>query len=477
MRKEKSFIKSLILFILIYTALAGLFYWIVRDDWDQSYVTTDPVNRDAVLPELAVEDEIQQDFVLAADRLNQLILYANRQPGAPADGRLTAEIFAGETRLLHLEIRYGDLGEDGRVPLLIPDGIWPEKGTLLTLSLRAEGMISFWYGQTRSAGKFVVEAETAGMRMNGQPLAGELVFSQQGIIQLPYMRYYWPTVLFLFFMLTIIVLRCHICEIRGKENLINQGMRLINQYRYLLKNLVLRDFKIKYKASVLGVLWSFLNPLLMTFVYMFVFSTLFRSSIENFVVYLMSGIILFNYFSEATNLGMISIVGNAGLITKVYMPKYIFPISKVLSSGINLIISLIPLLIMMAMTGVRFSRSLLLLPLVLLFLVLFCVGVSLILSSAMVYFRDIQFLWGILLTILNFLSPIFYPESIIPAQFSTLYHMNPMYQYLFFMRSIILGGVSPTPITYLYCILASTLTLGIGLFVFRKSQSSFVLHL
>ena len=159
---------------------------------------------------------------------------------------------------------------------------------------------------------------------------------------------------------------------------------------------MVRDFKIKYKASVLGVLWSFLNPLLMTFVYMFVFSTLFRSSsIENFVVYLMSGIILFNYFSEATNLGMQSIVGNAGLITKVYMPKYILPISKVLSSAINLVISLIPLMIMMALTGVRFSKSLLLIPLVLVFLILFCVGVSLILASGHGIFPGYTVLCGV----------------------------------------------------------------------------------
>ena len=95
----------------------------------------------------------------------------------------------------------------------------------------------------------------------------------------------------------------------------------------------------------------------------------------------------------------------------------------------------------------------------------------------MVYFRDVQFLWGILLTILNFVSPIFYPESIIPARFITIYHMNPMYQYLFFMRTITLGGISPTPVTYLYCTLASLLSLAVGLFVFRRSQSKFVLHL
>lgn len=477
MNKENSFPRQFILYTLIFAALSALLFWIIQDDWRQTIVTTDTVNRDAVLPELNAENEISQDFILSADQLTTLILYANRMPGAPEDGAISLSLLRGDHLLFSADIPYAGLPEDGTLLIPVSADRWPMKGTLLTLKLRAAGGISFWYGRTKTAGKFQVAAETAGLRLNGELQEGELVFSQRGIQKLPYIHYYWPVMIALFLILSVVILYCHSCRKNGKNNAILKGMQLIDQYSYLLKTLVIRDFKIKYKASVLGVFWSFLNPLLMTFVYMFVFSTLFRNSIENFVVYLMSGIILFNYFSEATNLGMQSIVGNAGLITKVYMPKYIFPISKVLSSGINLIISLIPLLIMMAITGVRFSKSLLLIPVVMLFLILFCVGVSLILSTAMVYFRDIQFLWGILLTILNFMSPIFYPETIIPARFITLYHMNPMYQFLFFMRTITLGGISPTPITYLYCFLASVVTLAVGLFVFRKNQSSFVLHL
>lgn len=474
---KKNYYGRLLCFTLAYILLALLLFWIVKDDWRRTAISTDAVNRGGVLPELTEEQEITQEFSLAADSLTSLTLSANRQPGAPKKAALKAVLSSGEKKLYETEIPYSLIGPEGAVHIE-PDGVeWPARGTPLTLSLKAEGGLSFWYGQTRSAGKFEVATETAGLRMNGQAVDGELVLVQKGIRNLPYTRYYWPAAGLLLLVLLAVIQYCHICRVRGKENLLNRGVMLMKQYRYLLKTLVVRDFKIKYRASMLGVLWSFLNPLLMTFVYMFVFSTLFRSSIENFVVYLMSGIILFNYFSEASNLGMQSIVGNAGLIKKVYMPKYIFPISKVLSSGINLCISLIPLLIMMLLTGVRFSKSLLLIPLVLLFLILFCIGVSLTLASAMVYFRDVQFLWGILLTILNFVSPIFYPESIIPARFITLYHMNPMYQYLFFMRTITLGGISPTPITYLYCALASLISLAVGLFVFRRSQSNFVHHL
>ena len=172
-----------------------------------------------------------------------------------------------------------------------------------------------------------------------------------------------------------------------------------------------------------------------------------------------------------------SITTNSALITKVYMPKVIYPLSKVLSSGVNLCISFIPLLIVMLITGVPFHKSMLLLPVVVMFLLMFCLGMSLILSTMNVFFRDTQFLWGVLLTMLNFLTPVFYPESIIPAQFQTLYHLNPMYQILFFMRSIIIGGVSPTPVTYLYCLLVCGVPLVLGLWIFRRNQDRFVLHL
>ena len=191
----------------------------------------------------------------------------------------------------------------------------------------------------------------------------------------------------------------------------------------------------------------------------------------------MAGIVCFSYFSEATNLGMASIVGNSALITKVYMPKLIYPLSKVLSSGINLCISFIPLLIVMLITGVPFHKSLLLLPVVVMYLILLCFGMSLILSTLNVFFRDTAFLWGVALTMLNFLTPIFYPETIIPAQLITIFHMNPLYQIIFFMRTIILDGCSPTPVTYLYCTLSVTALLAFGLWVFRRNQDRFVLYL
>ena len=249
------------------------------------------------------------------------------------------------------------------------------------------------------------------------------------------------------------------------------------KYRFLIKQLVARDFKTKYKRSILGYLWSFLNPLLTMAVQYIVFSTLFRSDIKNFPVYLLTGIILFNFFSEAVGQGLISIVANAALITKVYVPKYIYPSTKVISCAINLLISIIPLLIVTILTGTRITLAIFLLPFVLLCLLVFCIGMSLALSSAMVFFRDTQYLWGIACLIWTYATPLFYPESIIPDRFQFILKVNPMYYFVRFARTILIDGISPDPTLYAYCILSAALALVIGSFIFKKAQDKFVLFI
>lgn len=471
--------KQLLITAAVYCLLAALFFWIVKDDWRQTRIMTDPVSKTQMLGELKDEDIVEQGFTTEADELDYLYLAGDAIHGA-GEGKHHIDIALKDGGQVLWQHRYPlDEFLQAGCCIAIPKGATSaRRGETLTLEIRGNGGIALWYGETRQAGKFEVKIESRNhLTLNGEPLPGELVLKQSGLRRLHYIEYYWPAAGALLALILLTELWCLHCRKKGKPNKLNKAADVIRQYTFLLKTLVVRDFQVRYKASVLGILWSFLNPLLMTFVYMFVFSTIFQSSIEHFVVYLMSGITLFNYFSEATNLGMQSIVGNAGLIKKVYIPKYVFPISKALSSAINLTISLIPLLVMMALTGVSFHKSLLLMPLVLLFLIVFTIGLSLILSTCIVYFRDTQFIWGILLTIWNFLSPIFYPESIIPAQFIRLYHMNPMYQFLYFMRTITIGGISPTPITYLYCTIASGLTLIFGLLVFRRNQGRFVLHL
>lgn len=469
-----SFVKKLLIALAVYLVLAGIFFLVVRDDWSMTTETTDPVNRDALTQELAGETEIKQTFVPAVDQVRQITLWAEMENKA-APLQIEACVLDGDEMLFRSTV---SPAEDGSVTLDFSQHPIERKGQRISLVLKPGAGNSLWYGTTRSAGKISVASRTdETLTVSDKPIDGELVMQVTGVSYMSYMRWFWPVAAVIWLIIMTVICYTHWCKKTGRKNALNVAGELINRYSYLMKTLVSRDFKVRYKASLLGMLWSFLNPLLMTLVYLFVFSTLFQSSIPHFPVYLMSGIILFNYFSEATNLGMQSIVGNAGLITKVYLPKYAFPISKAVSSSINLVISMIPMLIMMLLTGVPFHKSLLLLPFVLGCLVIFCVGIGLILAAVMVFFRDIQFLWGIILTILNFFSPIFYPESIIPAHFLKFYHLNPLYQYLYFMRTIVIGGISPNPVSYLYCMLASVSALVIGILVFKKTQHRFVLYL
>lgn len=263
----------------------------------------------------------------------------------------------------------------------------------------------------------------------------------------------------------------------GKESL---GLNVINaftKYEFLLSQLVSRDFKTKYKRSILGVMWSFLNPLLSMTVQYIVFSTIFKSNIPNFAVYLLIGIVFFNFFSEATNMGLMAIVGNSSLITKVYIPKYIFPVSRTLSSTINLLISMIPLLLVVIITHAPITPALLLLPFSIICTIIFCIGMSFILSSAMVFFRDMQFLWGVVSMLWMYATPIFYPESILPQKLMWLFKLNPLYHFIRFTRAIILDGASPEPKAYLLCLIAAFIPLVIGAVVFKKSQDKFILNL
>ena len=172
-----------------------------------------------------------------------------------------------------------------------------------------------------------------------------------------------------------------------------------------------------------------------------------------------------------------SIIGNAGLITKVYVPKYIYPLTRVLSSLVNLVISLIPLLIVTMCSGIIPTKAYLLVLFVLICLTVFCLGIGMLLAAGMVFFRDIQFLWGVLTMIWMYLTPIFYPASILPQNVAWVLKVNPLYYFITFARTCIMDGISPEPIVYMQCALMALVSLLIGSLVFRKSQDRFVLYL
>ena len=257
-------------------------------------------------------------------------------------------------------------------------------------------------------------------------------------------------------------------------------MNIINdlkKYKFLIQQLVSRDFKTKYKRSFLGVLWSLLNPLLTMAVQYIVFSALFRFDLPHYQVYLLSGIVMFNFFQEATSQALVSITGNASLITKVYMPKYVFPVTKVLSACINLGFSLIALYLMIIFSGVKITWLHLLLPFPIINMLLFTIGFSLILSALMVFFRDMQFLYGVAIMLWMYITPIFYPENIIGGKYRLILQLNPMYHYIRYTRNIILDNSIPTITAHIICLIFSIGTLIIGWILFRKSENKFIFNL
>ena len=315
------------------------------------------------------------------------------------------------------------------------------------------------------------------LTLNGTSTEGVLCFSADGEDYIWTGLHYWQLVAGLGAVLALGGILIWRRYKSGKRSYVIYALIAMKKYRFLIRQLVSRDFKTKYKRSVLGVFWSFLNPLLTMAVQYVVFSNLFRFDVPHYQAYLIIGIVFFNFFSEATNMALTSIIGNANLITKVYVPKYIYPLTRVLSSLVNLVISLIPLLLVTLISGIVPTKAYLLVPFALLCLTLFSLGIGLLLSALMVFFRDIQFLWGVLIMIWMYLTPIFYPSSILPEKVAWVLDVNPLYYYITFARTCFMDGISPEPMVYVKCFLMAIGALAVGALVFRKSQDRFVLYL
>lgn len=253
--------------------------------------------------------------------------------------------------------------------------------------------------------------------------------------------------------------------------------RRFRNYLPLLKELVKRDMKIKYRRSFLGYLWSLLNPLLMMCVLSFVFSTMFESAVANFPLYLICGQTLWNFFNEATNMAMFGIIHNGSLIKKVYVPKMIFPLSRVMTSFVTMSFSLIAIVIVMLFTRATIYWTVLLFwaPLVLLFV--FSCGIGMALSALSVYFRDITHLYGVFTLAWMYATPIFYDASVLPEMVRNVLAWNPMYYYIQCFRQLILYGGIPGWNIWAVCIGSSLAALGLGVVVFNRLQKKFILYI
>lgn len=257
---------------------------------------------------------------------------------------------------------------------------------------------------------------------------------------------------------------------------VKEKMEGFRRFTPLLRELVVRDIKVRYRHSALGLVWTVLNPLLMMVVITIVFSTLFKQNIPNFPIYYLSGSLIFAFNSESTTTALNSIISNASLIKKVYIPKYLFPLSNVLSGLVNLGFSLIAMVIVMLVTGAPFHATLLLLPIPIFYTFLFSVGLGILLSAVTVFFRDIAHFYSVFILAWTYFTPIFYPVEILPDAAMQLMRLNPMYHLVTYMRSLVLYGVFPSLKENLLCLCLGVLMLALGLFVFYKKQDKFVLY-
>lgn len=256
--------------------------------------------------------------------------------------------------------------------------------------------------------------------------------------------------------------------------------------KFILKQLVTKDFKIKYRRSVLGVAWSVLNPLLMMVVMSIVFSTIFGQSRngsitpEMYPLYLIVGNITFSVMSESTNQALMSIIWASSLLKKVKVHRWVFPVQKVLFSLVNFSFSLVAVALVMLFFRVVPTWHLILLPVCLLLLMCFCMGLGMMLSALAVFFRDVMHLWTVVITAWMYLTPIFWTTDYISQMahwIQVLVVLNPMYNYLQFMRDIFLFNTVPSALTFGLCVAWAVLALAIGYTVFHKTEHKFILYI
>ena len=463
--------------LLGYLAAIILFYFLAGEQLHlrQSRDNQSLPAADSGTVELAAGNIVEQYFVTEIQRLEQIDI----QWGTfyrPNAGTILAEVVNLRTGAVLLSQTFDAAGlQEGGVTTLTAEtpleGLYQVPLLLRVTSNSLSGSAASPLMNSQ------MQRDSWDLTVNGVPVSGVLCVALSGTDYIWTGLHYWEfAAIGLGLLLLFLSVVWHRCR-SGKHSYVMNAVVAVKKYRFLIRQLVSRDFKTKYKRSVLGVFWSFLNPLLTMSVQYVVFSTLFKSDIENFPVYLLIGIVSFNFFSEATGMALASIISNAGLITKVYMPKYIYPLTKVMSSLVNLVISLIPMVLVCLFTGVRFRPAFVLMVFFLLCLVVFSLGVGMLLASSMVFFRDTQFLWGVLSMIWMYLTPIFYPETILSENLRIVLQFNPLYHFIRCERMCIMDGVSPEPIAYVQCLIIALAMLAVGAWVFRKCQDRFVLYL
>lgn len=460
---------------LIYTVFAVSFYFLSGDQLKYRTVndSISIIEADSVTPEIVRGVTITQEYRNTVDNIDNVAIVFTKLY-REGKGLLTVDLLDGDILLYRKVFDVDQIPEQHRVYIQPEQQLKDLKDKVLTIKIYSNSKVN--EGASVMMNKTIVP-EGSKIRAGREVLDGSICFSVSGTEKIAISQYYWFIMGAFGLLLATIFIFSYKNYLEGRSNYLVAAIAAMYRYRFLISQLVIRDFKSKYKRSVLGVFWSFLNPLLTMTVQFLVFSTFFSSDTQNYPIYLLSGVVCFSFFNECTTMCLSSISGNARLITKVYIPKYIFPLARTISSSVNLGISLIPLLLASLILGIAIKPQAILFFYFLACLIVFSLGVGLFLSALMVFFRDIQFLWTVLTQIWMYATPIFYPAEIIPEKYRFIVRFNPLYHFIGNCRTCLINGISPEPKAYIFCLLFALLSFAIGSYTFKKTQDKFALYL
>lgn len=468
--KKIIFYSILIMFILISSVFI---YHIDNEHLIYKYSSTGMANQSGVVGGIFGENILTQDFINHMDSFDEIELKVGTY-GRNNKGNLKISIVdLNNNELSFSLVDLSTLKDNQNIKLKLNKPVESYSNQLLKISISSNtdesNAVTLYYGKEYRVSKFTVKNNENNLSLNigNNKIDGVLCYSIYGKNNVTIAKYYWIIVSVIILVIIIIM----ILDYKYKY------LERVNKYRFLLSQLVIRDFKTKYKRSILGIIWSLLNPVLTMLVLYLVFSTLFKTDIPYFIAYLLIGLVCFSFFSEATNSAMSSIVGNGALISKVYVPLEIYPFSRIFTAVVNLLLSTIPIIIVLIVLQVPVNSVIILSIFGVLCLLILSFGIGLILATLYVFFRDIQFLWGIFCSLLMYMTPIFYPATIIPDNLMGIYSLNPLYHIIDFIRITILQGMSPSADIYLSCLLSAFIPFLIGIIVFRKLEHKFILFI
>ena len=254
-------------------------------------------------------------------------------------------------------------------------------------------------------------------------------------------------------------------------------LQKLESYQFLFSELVKRDFKKKYKRTVLGMFWSILSPLLTVLVLMLVFRTIFGKDTPHFTIYIFSGTLVMSFYTECTQGCMRALMANAAIFTKINVPKSLFLLSKSVQSFINFGLTLFIYFVFCLCDGIVFGAHVFILAYPIVMLLVFSIGVGMLLSALFVFFRDIEYLYGIFLLLLNYVSALFYPVEIVkPAEFRSLFYLNPVYVFIRYFRVVMIDAQVPRAEVHFLIFVYTALALALGCFIYKKYNHEFLYY-